>query len=86
VAEQLGNTPSVCRKCYVHPAILDAYMEDTLSARRTGRASGGSLSNEYGLHPDEVSVLELLQSARPANGSEKMNQRKRASASRSWSR
>jgi DNA topoisomerase-1 len=26
VAEKLGNTPSVCRKCYVHPAVLEAYM------------------------------------------------------------
>ncbi|SFU65061.1 DNA topoisomerase IB [Pseudoduganella namucuonensis] len=27
VAGKLGNTPSVCRKCYVHPAVLDAYLE-----------------------------------------------------------
>ena len=27
VAERLGNTPAVCRKCYVHPAVLDAYMD-----------------------------------------------------------
>jgi DNA topoisomerase-1 len=27
VAKKLGNTPSVCRKCYVHPAILDGYLE-----------------------------------------------------------
>ena len=26
VASQLGNTPSVCRKCYVHPAVLETYM------------------------------------------------------------
>lgn len=26
VAAQLGNTPSVCRKCYVHPAVLETYM------------------------------------------------------------
>ena len=26
VAERLGNTPSVCRKCYVHPAVLEAYL------------------------------------------------------------
>jgi DNA topoisomerase-1 len=71
VAEQLGNTPSVCRKCYVHPAILDAYMDDTLAARRTRRAPGASLSNWHGLHPDEASVLELLQRTRPTNGSKK---------------
>ena len=27
VAKRLGNTKSVCRKCYIHPAILDAYMD-----------------------------------------------------------
>ena len=29
VAEQLGNTVAVCRKCYIHPAVLDAYMAQT---------------------------------------------------------
>src|SRR5216117_1679975 len=29
VAELLGNTPAVCRKCYVHPAILEAYVTRT---------------------------------------------------------
>jgi DNA topoisomerase-1 len=42
VARRLGNTPSVCRKCYVHPAVLDAYLEGKLSfsqmvGRRTVR-------------------------------------------------
>jgi DNA topoisomerase I len=26
VADRLGNTPAVCRKCYIHPAIVDAYL------------------------------------------------------------
>jgi DNA topoisomerase-1 len=26
VAERLGNTPAVCRKCYIHPVILDSYL------------------------------------------------------------
>ena len=29
VARRLGNTPSVCRKCYIHPGILDAYLDGT---------------------------------------------------------
>jgi DNA topoisomerase-1 len=29
VAHFLGNTPAVCRKCYVHPAILEAYVTRT---------------------------------------------------------
>ena len=31
VAAQLGNTPSVCRKCYVHPAVLEAYLSGHMS-------------------------------------------------------
>ena len=31
VAERLGNTPSVCRKCYVHPAVLEAYLNGQLA-------------------------------------------------------
>ncbi len=29
-SRQLGNTPTICRKCYVHPAVLDAYREGRL--------------------------------------------------------
>ena len=30
VAKALGNTKAVCRKCYIHPAVLDAYTNGTL--------------------------------------------------------
>jgi DNA topoisomerase-1 len=30
VAARLGNTPSVCRKCYVHPVVLDCYMSGAM--------------------------------------------------------
>jgi DNA topoisomerase I len=29
VAELLGNTPAICRKCYVHPAVIEAYVTKT---------------------------------------------------------
>jgi DNA topoisomerase-1 len=32
VAKELGNTKAVCRKCYVHPAILETYLEGRLAA------------------------------------------------------
>jgi len=31
VARQLGNTPAVCRKCYIHPAVVDGFMQGALS-------------------------------------------------------
>jgi DNA topoisomerase-1 len=43
VAERLGNTPGVCRSCYVHPAVIEAYCAGNLNLpRRT--AAGSRLS------------------------------------------
>ena len=33
VAKQLGNTQAVCRKCYVHPAVIDGYLDGSLAPR-----------------------------------------------------
>jgi DNA topoisomerase-1 len=53
VARRLGNTPAVCRKCYVHPDIVDAYMEyGCLKPQRKARCQG--------LQPEELFVLALL--------------------------
>jgi DNA topoisomerase-1 len=30
VARHLGNTPAICRRCYIHPAIFDGYVDGTL--------------------------------------------------------
>src|SRR4029077_4199560 len=38
VAERLGNTKAVCRKCYIHPAVIDAYMNRSLVATLKARA------------------------------------------------
>ena len=27
VAARLGNTKAICRKCYIHPAVIDAYLD-----------------------------------------------------------
>ncbi len=36
VAQELGNTPAVCRKSYIHPAVFQAYQANTLAGRLTG--------------------------------------------------
>jgi len=56
VAAKLGNTPAVCRKCYVHPHVLDSYLEGTLVELLGGRVK----SNRRGLVADELAVLNLL--------------------------
>ncbi|HEY5705463.1 MAG TPA: hypothetical protein VIS96_07825 [Terrimicrobiaceae bacterium] len=61
VARMLGNTPAVCRKCYVHPEILDSYLAgDTIATihQRASRRIGRSLSE---LKPEEAAVLVLIQ-------------------------
>lgn len=35
MAEQLGNTPAVCRKCYIHPAVFEGYMAGALKVSAT---------------------------------------------------
>jgi DNA topoisomerase-1 len=60
VAAKLGNTPTVCRKCYVHPAVLDSYMEGSMLSALAGRA-GEMAEAMSGLDPEEAAVLALLQ-------------------------
>ena len=40
VAGQLGNTPAVCRACYVHPDVIDSYLDGTLVRALSARARG----------------------------------------------
>jgi DNA topoisomerase-1 len=55
VAAQLGNTPSVCRKCYIHPAVLERYLDGTFKTSLP-RAKTSDL------HADEIALLHLLKS------------------------
>jgi DNA topoisomerase-1 len=61
VAGYLGNTPAVCRKCYVHPEILDSYLDGSMLKTLKGRADE-KLSGDIGsLRPVEAAVLGLLE-------------------------
>lgn len=59
VAEQLGNTPAICRKCYVHPAILDAYENGAMSEVLEDIVEETDDSSST-LQPDESAVMALL--------------------------
>ncbi|MEA2708151.1 MAG: topoisomerase [Phycisphaerales bacterium] len=61
VAAKLGNTKAVCRKCYIHPEILNAYMEGVLVDTLAKRAARMAQSIAK-LRPEEAAVLTLLQS------------------------
>lgn len=57
VSKQLGNTPAICRKCYVHPDIIKAYMEGISIATIKQRARK---QKEEDFSSLEHAVLELL--------------------------
>ena len=67
VAKRLGNTPSVCRKCYVHPAVLESYLSTPIASKTvesTERRLVEELEDEkqtHDLRQDEQALLKLLQ-------------------------
>jgi DNA topoisomerase-1 len=60
VASRLGNTPSVCRKCYVHPAILDSYLDGSLVENLSEQLAQEMTESLRELKPEEVAVMALL--------------------------
>ncbi len=59
VAQRLGNTRSICRTCYVHPAVIDAYLDGTLvdSLRQRAAKLDDAITE---LSHEETAVLALL--------------------------
>ncbi len=60
VAKMLGNTPTVCRKCYVHPAVLETYLDGSLIEglrKQTEKTLADSFEN---LRSEEAAVLAFL--------------------------
>jgi DNA topoisomerase-1 len=59
VAHQLGNTKAVCRKCYIHPAVLAAYMDGATIGSSKVRAS--RFGRCAGLSAEETAVVRLIE-------------------------
>ena len=59
VAARLGNTPSVCRKCYVHPAVLDTYFSGAMI--KTVKQRVEQEPAPHALRHEEETLLQLLQ-------------------------
>jgi DNA topoisomerase-1 len=58
VADELGNTPAVCRKCYIHPAVLTAY-EDQVGLDRWTKARVAA-RRARGLSAEEIALMRFL--------------------------
>ena len=61
VAERLGNTPAVCRKCYIHPVILESYLDGTTVELVRQRAEDALSHRLSSLSGAEGAVLAFLQ-------------------------
>jgi len=61
VAKKLGNTKAVCRKCYIHPAIIQSYTDGSL-LRALRRRLKKKIADSHDLEPEEAAVLKLLKS------------------------
>jgi DNA topoisomerase-1 len=70
VARRLGNTRAVSRKCYIHPAVFDAYLDGSMVKMRLvrPRRNGGSA---FALTECEAAVLALLQRRAPRQSKRK---------------
>ena len=60
VSGKLGNTPTICRKCYVHPEVLNSYMDGNLVLELKSKAESELREDVQSLKPEEAAVLALL--------------------------
>ena len=62
VSSRLGNTPTICRKCYVHPEVLSAYAEGNLLLEIKQQVEEELREDLANLKPEEAAVLAMLES------------------------
>ena len=65
VAKRLGNTKTVCRKCYIHPAVIEAYLAGSLVHTLRQGAERELTQSLHKLKPEEAAVLAFLQHLEP---------------------
>jgi DNA topoisomerase I len=78
VSARLGNTPTICRKCYVHPEVLNSYMDGNLVLELQSKAESEFRSGMESLKPEEAAVLALLRSGLAKEAERSRRQRGRA--------
>jgi DNA topoisomerase I len=61
VAKKLGNTRAVCRKCYIHPAVVDSYLEGSLVDTLRQRVNQELAETLSKLRPEEAAVMAILE-------------------------
>jgi DNA topoisomerase I len=61
VARQLGNTRAVCRNCYIHPAVIESYLNHSLADAFRTRSRNLIRARASALTPEETSLVALLE-------------------------
>lgn len=61
VAKRLGNTRSICRKCYIHPAVIESYQDGSMLNTLQQKTEQTLTTSLKGLEKEEVIVMTLLQ-------------------------
>jgi DNA topoisomerase-1 len=61
VSARLGNTPTICRKCYVHPEVVNAYLDGSVIEEVTEEIEAELDTDITRLKREEAAVLALLQ-------------------------
>lgn len=61
VAERLGNTPAICRQCYIHPYIIETYLKGELAEMLDPSKDVLGCEEIEGLSDEESAVLALLE-------------------------
>ncbi len=61
VADQLGNTPAVARASYVHPAVIDAYLDGSIGRALLGAVDDGAPTPHQGTPAEEAALVRLLE-------------------------
>ena len=61
VAQRLGNTPSVCRKCYVHPVVLNKYLNGEMMQEMETAVEREVDRKLHALQDEEHALLRLLE-------------------------
>jgi len=62
VAKILGNTPAICRKCYVHPAVLETYLDQKSIDGLKAMTEDALEKEDVDLRSSEAAVLKFLES------------------------
>lgn len=60
VAKHLGNTPAICRRCYIHPAIFEGFVDGSLLPALKERTESYLADNIHGLNAEEAAVTAFL--------------------------